>query len=139
MPKNRRESGGAEAEESSCGAVELALSLAGALDDAKGEEVRALDVRGLTDVMDFMVLATASSERHARALADAARGFLRDHGRRILGSEGGRDSGWVVVDAGDVVVHVFSRSLRRYYDLDGLWADAAEIDLGPEGAREGAV
>jgi ribosome-associated protein len=117
-------------------AREVAVSLSRTLVELKGENVRALDVRGLTDVTDFMVVATGSSERHVRALSDALREALREAGRRIIGSEGSKDSGWIVVDAGDVVAHVFSRSLRRYYDLDGLWADAAEVEVDARGRRE---
>ncbi|MHC4253201.1 MAG: ribosome silencing factor [Planctomycetota bacterium] len=118
----------------------LAVSVAEALLDMKAENARVLDVRGLTSVMDFMVLATGSGDRHVRAMSDTVRGTLREHGREILGSEGSKDSGWIVIDAADVVTHVFSRSMRRYYDLDGLWADAAEIEIGgtraPESAEE---
>ena len=122
--------GGAGDETASDEAGAIAAQVARALADVKAEDVRVLDVRGLTDVTDFMVIATGSAERHSRALSDSARSALREGGRKVLGSEGGKDSGWIVVDAGDVVVHLFSRSLRKYYDLDGLWADAAEVDSG---------
>ena len=127
--------GGAGDETASDEAGAIAAQVARALADVKAEDVRVLDVRGLTDVTDFMVIATGSAERHIRALSDSARSALREGGRKVLGSEGGKDSGWIVVDAGDVVVHLFSRSLRRYYDLDGLWADAAEVDLGRAGGQ----
>jgi len=106
----------------------LALSVARALLDMKAEDVRVLDVRGLTSVTDFMVVATGSGERHVRAMSDTVRSVLRECGREILGSEGSKESGWFVIDAADVVTHVFSRSMRKYYDLDGLWADAAEVE-----------
>ena len=114
----------------------LAVSVAEALLDVKAEDVRVLDVRGLTSVTDFMVLATGSGDRHVRAMSDTVRGALREHGRDILGSEGSKDSGWMVVDAVDVVTHVFSRPMRRYYDLDGLWADAAEIEVDATDQKE---
>ena len=90
--------------------------------------MRILDVRGLTDVTDFMVLATGTSERHLKAMAAAVEAVAREEGRTLLGVEGAGPSGWIVVDAADVVAHLFSRSLRSYYDLDGLWADAASVD-----------
>jgi len=112
----------------------LAVSVAESLLDMKAENVKVLDVRGLTSVTDFMVVASGSGDRHVRALSDEARGCLREHGREILGSEGSKDSGWMVVDAADVVTHVFSRPMRRFYDLDGLWADASEIEVAVPGA-----
>ncbi len=93
-------------------------------------------MRELTSITDFMVLATGSGERHVRAMSDTVRGALREHGREILGSEGSKDSGWMVIDAADVVTHVFSRSMRKYYDLDSLWADAAEIEVDTIRAQE---
>ena len=139
MPKRaaQRHAGeGTETPSDDAGA--LAISVAEALLDMKAEHVRVLDVRGLTSVTDFMVIATGSGDRHVSAMSDAVRGALRERGREILGSEGSKDSGWMVIDAADVVTHVFSRSMRRYYDLDGLWADAAEIEAGGTGARESA-
>ena len=123
----------------------LAARLASAVDDLKAEDVRILDVRGLTDVMDFTVLATATSERHLRALRDAAEEAVREAGRHLIGERGEAGTGWTVVDTGDVVCHLMTRALRQYYDLDGLWADAPAVDLpddagGPRGVREdGAV
>ena len=114
----------------------LAVSVAESLLDMKAENVRVLDVRGLTSVTDFMVVASGSGDRHVRALSDEARVRLREHGREILGSEGSKDSGWMVIDAADVVTHVFSRPMRRFYDLDGLWADASEIEVAVPGARK---
>jgi ribosome-associated protein len=107
----------------------LAIAVAEALLDMKSEHVRVLAVRELTSITDFMVIATGSGDRHVRAMSDTVRGALRERGREILGSEGSKDSGWIVVDAADVVVHLFSRSLRKYYDLDGMWADAAEVPV----------
>ncbi len=116
----------------------LAIAVAEALLDMKAEHVRILAVRELTSVTDFMVLATGSGDRHVRAMSDTVRGVLREHGREILGSEGSKDSGWMVIDAADVVTHVLSRSMRKYYDLDGMWADAAEVAVGGAGAGSAA-
>jgi len=102
----------------------LAAAIAEALEGLKAQEVRILDVRGLTDVMDFVVLATCLSERQMKALRAAAEEAVDAGGRSALGSEGTEASGWVVVDTGDVVTHLMTRVARAYYDLDGLWADA---------------
>ena len=103
---------------------ELAVALARAAGGLKAEAVRILDVRGLTDVTDFMVLATGTGERHLRALSDALEATVREESRTRLGTEGSEGSGWIVVDVGDVVAHLFSGDRRVYYDLDGLWGDA---------------
>jgi len=103
---------------------ELAAVLARAADGLKAEAVTILDVRGLTDVTDFMVLATGTGDRHLRAISDALEAAVRDENRKRLGTEGSEGSGWIVVDVGDVVAHLFSGDRRVYYDLDGLWGDA---------------
>ena len=105
----------------------LAVAIARATEELKAEDVRVLDVRGLTDVMDFIVLATGASERQLRALSERVKEVVEDSGRQLVGSEGTEGSGWVLVDTGDVVAHVFSRARREYYDLDGLWADARAV------------
>jgi ribosome-associated protein len=116
---------------------ELAFALSRALDEVKAEDLKMLDVHGLTDVTDFMVLATSTGERHLKALAGAAREAVRSAGRSLLGTEGEEASGWIVVDAGEVVAHLFTRRLRAYYDLDGLWADARPVELDERQGSEG--
>ncbi len=106
----------------------FAEAVARALADLKAEAVAVLDVRGLTDVTDFMVLATAMRDRHLGALADVVESTVRDLKRTRLGTEGSPDSGWMLVDTGDVVAHVFSASSRQYYDLDRLWGDAKIVE-----------
>lgn len=124
---------GAEAEVRRCRARDFALRLAGEAEELKAEAVRVLDAGGLTDVFDFMVLATGGSARQLAALLRAVMDLLEGEGQRPIGVEGTEESGWVLVDIGEVVVHLFSRELRRYYDLDGLWADAETV-YGADGA-----
>jgi ribosome-associated protein len=107
---------------------QLAAALARGLDEVKAEGVRVLDVRGLTDVTDFLVIATALSERQLAALAAAAETVIASSGRTHLGTEGTGASGWMVVDTGEVVTHLLTREARTYYDLDGLWADAKVLE-----------
>lgn len=92
-----------------------------ALDDAKGEQIVALDVRQLTDVTDFMIIATGTSERHIKTLADRVVLRMRDAGWRPHGMEGENDRDWVLVDFVDVVVHIMRAAAREHYDLEGLW------------------
>lgn len=112
--------------------------LADAARDRKAEDVVALDVRAITSFADTFVLASGTSDRHVRAVADAVVAAAKAAGTRPLGVEGLDEGRWVLIDLGDVVVHVFQREVREYYDLDRLWADAGRIDLGEEARRADA-
>jgi ribosome-associated protein len=105
--------------------------------DKKAEDVRVLDVRGLASYTDFLVLMTATSERQVNAVADAVDDVLRKAGYRPIGVEGLGAGNWILIDGGDVVVHVFNAEARGFYDLDGLWADAKKVRVeaaAPAGA-----
>ncbi|WP_251978303.1 ribosome silencing factor [Salinicola avicenniae] len=94
-----------------------------ALEELKARDVVELDVAKLTSVTDMMVVANGTSSRHVAALADNVVSKVKDAGLRPLGIEG-QDSGeWVLVDLGDVVVHVMMPETRRLYDLERLWSD----------------
>jgi ribosome-associated protein len=121
-------------------AQELARRLAEAATERNAENVVALAVGGLTSFADAFVIATAASDRQARAVADAVTESAGAAGRSVLGVEGYEDGRWILIDAGDVIVHVFVRDAREHYDLDRLWADAPRIPLReaaplPRGAR----
>jgi ribosome-associated protein len=115
-------------------AREHARRLAEAAQDKNAEDVVALEVGDLTSFADAFVIATAASDRQARAVADAVVERARSAGEAVLGVEGYEDGRWILIDAGDVIVHVFVRDAREHYDLDRLWADAPRITL-PEPAR----
>jgi ribosome-associated protein len=115
-------------------AREHARRLAEAAQDKNAEDVVALEVGDLTSFADAFVIATAGSDRQARAVADAVVERARSAGEAVLGVEGYEDGRWILIDAGDVIVHVFVRDAREHYDLDRLWADAPRITL-PEPAR----
>lgn len=93
-----------------------------ALEDLKGVEIRVLDVRGRCNFTDFMVLASGTSDRHVTALAEKVVEAVKAAGTRPLGMEGSRGGGWVLVDLGDVVVHVMKPDVREFYNLEKLWA-----------------
>lgn len=107
----------------------LAEFVVAVLDELKAEDVRRLDVRHLTSITDIMVVASGRSDRHVRALADALIERCEEHGRRPLGVEGQRGGEWVLVDLGDVVVHVMLRRTRDFYDIEKLW-DISSIRRG---------
>ena len=96
--------------------------------DNKALDVVVLDMRGITPLYDFAVLATGGSRRQIHTIAEEVDAALRDLGDNRLGIEGYESSHWVVQDYGDVVVHVFDSEARSYYNLDDLWADAPRLD-----------
>ena len=96
-----------------------------ALDEIKAIDVRVLDVRPLTDITDFMIIASGRSNRQVRALADEVVAEATLRGVRPLGVEGFDQGTWVLVDLGDVVVHVMQPATREFYQLERLWDDTA--------------
>ena len=112
--------------------LQAAVSAAHAGLEKKAEHVRILDVRGLASYTDFLVLMTATSDRQVGAVADAVDGQLRKLGHRPIGVEGQGAGNWILIDAGDVVVHVFQEDARGFYDLDSLWSDARTVPVPPE-------
>ena len=101
--------------------------------DKKAFNIRLLDVRGLSTLTDFLVLASGRSDRQVQAVAEAVRlGLKQAHGTQPLAVEGMREGRWVLIDYGDVMVHVFQEPVRDFYDLDGLWQDAPELSLPAE-------
>lgn len=108
-----------------------------ALDDLKGKDINVLDVRGRTSVTDFMVMASGTSTRHVKSLADNVMSEVKLNGIRSGNIEGGPGSDWVLVDLGDVVVHVMMPATRELYDLERFWRDAPEEGVQREGAQMG--
>jgi ribosome-associated protein len=105
---------------------ELRGLIVGALEDRKGRDIVSLDVMKLTDFTDFMVVVTGTSNRHVRALVDNVFYLVKHRSVDVMGIEG-RDRGeWVLIDLGDVVVHVMQAQTRSFYDLERLWGDIRE-------------
>jgi ribosome-associated protein len=102
-----------------------------ALEDIKAQDVSVIDVRDRTSVTDFMVLASGTSSRHVKSLADSVVSEAKDQGVRANNVEGDGGSDWILVDLGDVVVHVMMPATREFYDLERFWRDAP--DLGAAG------
>ena len=101
-----------------------------ALDGKKAIDVRVLDVVGKSSVTDYFVVATGNSEPHLRALGRELQKALQETGTSVVGSDKGAQSGWVVVDAFDFMVHLFLPEQREYYQIEALWKDAEEVDVG---------
>ena len=86
-----------------------------------------LDISKVTSIADYFVICSADSPRQLNAIADEVEAALRPHGVRTAHREGTDASGWVLLDFGDLVVHVFSRAQRAYYDLDAAWDKAPQL------------
>jgi ribosome-associated protein len=95
-----------------------------ALDDMKAVNIRTLDVRGLTDITDTMIIASGNSDRHVRSIADRVVQSAKAAGFRPFGVEGARDGEWALVDLHDVIVHVMLPRVREFYGLERLWGTA---------------
>lgn len=106
--------------------VQIALR---AIEDKKGSAIRVLDVRGKSSITDYLILATGNSNPHLKAMKTGLDGALKDAGVELLGATREVDSGWLVVDAFDFMVHLQTEELRATYQLDQLWGDAAEVQF----------
>lgn len=100
----------------------------GALEDLKARDIVRLDVRKLTTVTDYMVIASGTSNRHVKALADAVAEKSTEAGHRPIGIEGTEGSEWVLLDLQDTLVHVMLPRVREFYNLEKLWSLAPESD-----------
>ena len=98
--------------------VELVID---ALEDMKAIDIKTIDVTDRSSVTDFMVIATGTSRRHVKSAAENVQAVLKDNGLQPKGTEGTDASEWVLVDIGDVVVHVMMPDTREFYDLEKLW------------------
>jgi ribosome-associated protein len=94
-----------------------------ALGDIKAHDIQAIDVRRITPIFDWIVVASADSARQTKALSRHVRDRLEEAGASIIGTEGEDSGEWILVDAGDIVAHVMQPAVRQYYNLEELWAD----------------
>lgn len=109
--------------------LELAKACAKAADEIQAEKIRVWDLRGLSNLTDFMIVCSGSSMPHLRAILRDIRGNVEEqHGNKPANAEGNADTRWVVLDYIDVMVHVMHEELRDFYGLEDLWADAKEVD-----------
>jgi ribosome-associated protein len=100
-----------------------------ALDSKKGENITALRTRDVTVLADYFIICTANSTTQIKSLSDEVEKALSDRGEPPIRVEGYRSGGWVLVDFGCLVVHLFLRDLREFYSLERLWSDACEEDI----------
>jgi len=109
-----------------------ALACARAAIDKKAEHVKVLNLTGISGFTDYFVICSGMSDRQVQAIADSVEFQVESGGSEVLSIEGYADGRWVLMDCGDVVVHVFLDALREYYDLEALWADAPRVKIPSE-------
>ncbi len=99
--------------------IEMAVKV---LEDMKGIDLTVIDIVGKSSIADAMIVVTGTSQRHVRSMAETVRLTAKDAGHPPLGVEGGDSSDWVLVDLGDVIVHVMTEEKREFYSLEKLWS-----------------
>lgn len=107
-------------------ASQLRDTLIAALEDLKAVDIREIDVRGKTSITDLIIVASGTSSRHVKSIADEVQRKAKDAGAAMLGVEGEREGEWVLVDLGDAVVHVMLPKVREFYGLERLWSVTEE-------------
>jgi len=105
------------------------------VEDKKALEVEVIDLRGKTIIADYFLLCTGTSRTHIQAVVDGVAHAMKDHGMRCSRREGYTQARWVLLDYGDVVVHVFAEDEREFYDLESLWRSTATRLAGQETSR----
>ncbi len=111
---------------------EKALIIGKLADEKKAKEVLILNLADLTDIADFFVLASGTSERHVRTVAESVQTGMKEKGMQPLSAEGYDEGRWIILDYGDVVFHTFLEPLRELYDLESLWIEAARYRTDEE-------
>lgn len=106
--------------------LELAVK---ALDDKKAEQIVALDMNGVSLIADYFVICSGNSEKQVQAIAFELKKRAQEHGLELKRLEGYDQARWVLVDLDDVIVHIFHKDERLYYNLEKLWGDAKQIEL----------
>ena len=108
----------------------MAIAIARVIEETRGKDIRVLDLRSVTEVFDYFVIATGSSRRQMHAVSDEIERIVKANwGDEKRGIEGYNESRWIVIDYGDVVVQLFDSDSRDYWDLEHLWSDAKRVEL----------
>jgi len=108
---------------------EKALILAHAAWEKRAQDTEVIEIKTLSDIADYFLVCSADSDRGVKTIVDNIEQKLKEMGERAIGVEGYTEGRWVLIDAADVVVHVFYEPVRRFYDIEGLWIDAPRIKL----------
>jgi ribosome-associated protein len=109
--------------------LEVAELAVRTLDSKKAKDIKVLETKDITVLADYFIICTAGSTTQIKTLADEVDKVLKEKGEPSLHTEGYRGGGWVLVDFGSVVVHLFLKDIREFYSLERLWRDARELDI----------
>ncbi len=107
----------------------MALLACKALEDKKCEDLRVLDISNISTIADYFVIASGTNHNQVDAMADGVDEALSKAGFEPMHSEGTRSASWILMDYGDIIVHVFDRENRLFYDLDRIWRDGREVTV----------
>ena len=109
--------------------VDIIKEITGFLDDRKAEDLVVLDLRQHANIADYIVIATGANKPHLKALYDGLQACFKEAGFKGYQKAGVPDSGWMIMDYRGVMVHIFERELREFYDLEKLWKDAPKLEV----------
>lgn len=115
---------------------DLAIQAVKLMDAKKAVDVNLIDIREVSTLGDYFVIATGTSSTHVKALADELEMRLKEEGASPDHIEGYRSNSWILLDYGEVIIHVFTRESREFYDLDRLWQDGVKVDISDYLIRE---
>lgn len=110
-------------------AAEFCKIAVAALEDRKAEDVKVIDIREISPIADFFIIANGTNQNQIQAMRDAADEALYKAGLTVKQVEGNQNSTWILMDYGDVIIHIFSKEDRLFYDLERVWRDGKEIDV----------
>ena len=117
-------------ENSNISAKDKVLFLADTAMDKKASAPVILEIGRINPFADFFLILSGRSDRHVQAISDAVHKALKEMKEDVLGMEGYEEGRWVLIDSGEIVIHIFQETVREYYDLEGLWIDAPRLSLG---------
>ena len=109
---------------------EMARIAYDALSDKKGEDIKIIDITGVSVLADYFIIANGNSDSQVNALVDNVEGELHKAGYPLKQREGRGNSSWILLDFGDILVHVFDKENRLFYDLERIWKDGRDISIG---------
>lgn len=110
--------------------LELAKRAANILDNKKAMNINVIGIRDISVLADYFVISTGTSSTHVKALADEVEFQLKEEGVTSEHMEGYRSNSWILLDYGNVIIHIFTEESRQFYDLDRLWQDGEKVDTG---------
>ncbi len=99
------------------------------LDAKKAEDIKVIGIKDLTIIADYFIIANGTSSTHTRALADELEFRLKEQGIEPKQVQGNNGSNWIILDYSDIVVHIFNKEMRDFYNLERLWSDGSEVDI----------